>query len=226
MKRFFLLTLFYFTTISTASAGEPPRSYLNANFGLGNFKSPLIYNYSLNYTIDLNISKRSSITLGLEWENYFQHVEYPVDTNFINGPNTTGAPTPQYYFINYKTMTLEPSLGYKYWLKKSKSKALYLEAKIYIVVDIVKVAKYEYYYRDFNQTLQLGPYSWTNKETHGRYIWGPDNIKPCLTFGYLKNINEHFAWHFKFDLIIAVPDQNPRDLALLYPKLGIGLVFL
>ena len=123
-------------------------------------------------------------------------------------------------------MNLDPALGYKYWLLQRKAKAFYLEAKFNFIYSVREVAHYEYYYWDTTQSLHLGPYSQTSIGTRKRYRWYPENIRPGISFGYLNNINKHFDWHFKFDIVIAIPDQSPGDLSLFYPKVGVGLAFI
>ena len=226
MKCIYPVVFIFSVFLGSAHAGESPYNYLNANFGIGMFSSPLIYTYSLDYSRDVRLSDKSSLSFGLEWDNYYQHHEYVVDTNFSWYGNPTGSTIEiKYYFRNNMVMALNPSIGYKLWLRNSKSSAIYIESKIEIVFDIREVNKYEYYYRDSSQSLHLGPFSGTSKEIEYNKEWTPDNLKPAFSVGYLKTINKHLAYHFKLEVILAIPDQNPGDLALLFPKLGFGIAF-
>jgi len=223
MKRFFPLILFYISTISTVFAGEPHRHYLNANFGIGNFESPVVYNYSLNYTIDLSISKKSNITLGLEWDNFFQQ-PYNIDTIYPGSVSLIGADTYKINVRNHSVMSFNPSFGYKYWVMQNVSNAMYLEGKLNLIFAIRDVYKYEVYSRDTNQVL-YGPTAVSSGNTESEELLMADGFRPGLTIGYLKKINEHLDWHFKLDVLFSIPNHNSNDLALFYPKLGVGLAF-
>ena len=225
MKRAFLLLLIFNVPNEAALAGESPFNYINIYFGIGNYKSPLIYTYSLEYSRDINLSKKSSFLIGAEWENFYQHEKYEVDTNFVGGVNINGPVTIRYYSHTEKIMFMNLAIAYKYYISKNKNNSIYVQTEINLNYMVRQLSKGEYLYRDSSQTLFPGPYSYSDIKHEGNNIWLPDNIRPAFSIGYLKNINKRLAYNFKFDLIVAIPYQTPSDLAILYPKLCIGLAF-
>lgn len=223
MKITILFLLFITVTANTTIGGDNPYNYFNLRIGTGNYKKPLIYNYGLEYSRDIKLTNKSYFLTGLSWDNYRQKKNYPVDTNFVFESNSTGSTaTIRYYYRVKNSMAVNLSIGYKYWLRYSKAYSLFIEGRLITVFDVRTSVKYEYYYRDTNQVLHMGPamYNYVEKN-YSPFV--PDNLKGSLSFGYLKNFRKNLAYYLKLDLNLAIPDQEPGELSLIYPVIGLGL---
>ena len=223
MRICFIFTIIFSVVRVPAEAKDNPYMYVNLGFGFLKTTNDWIKSYSLGLNQDLTLTKRSSFTFGVLYNNFKLNTEFDVDTTSPNIANVDNYNRKSN--LNYNATSLHFTFSYKYWLKKSENVKFYVSCGLSTNMIIQEHYEYDYYYQDWSNLFYRGPLHVDNNYT-------PDNedrlfnlVRPILDFGVLKKIGPQLLLHLNVELTQSMRHYEAGPVSFLYPRFGIGLAF-